>query len=112
MTQPDPGAREHAPPGPERLLAGLTPEQAQAVTYGFGPLLLLAGPGAGKTRTLTHRAAYLLASGQAKAVGDPRGHVQRSRCQRAAAAARRPARRNRRPRRDRSDVSLSLRAAA
>jgi DNA helicase-2/ATP-dependent DNA helicase PcrA len=66
MTNPHPGVREHAPPGPERLLAGLTPEQAQAVTFGAGPLLLLAGPGAGKTRTLTHRAAYLLAGGQAK----------------------------------------------
>ena len=65
MTQADPGVREHAPPGPERLLAGLTAEQAQAVTFGSGPLLLLAGPGAGKTRTLTHRAAYLLASGRA-----------------------------------------------
>ena len=66
MTNPNPGVRDHAPPGPERLLAGLTPEQAQAVTFGSGPVLLLAGPGAGKTRTLTHRAAYLLASGQAK----------------------------------------------
>ena len=66
MTDPFPGVRDHAPPGPERLLAGLTPEQAQAVTFGSGPLLLLAGPGAGKTRALTHRAAYLLASGQAK----------------------------------------------
>jgi DNA helicase-2/ATP-dependent DNA helicase PcrA len=66
MTQPNPGARDHGPPGTERLLAGLTPEQAQAVTYGPGPLLLLAGPGAGKTRTLTHRAAYLLASGRAQ----------------------------------------------
>ena len=66
MTDPFPGVRDHAPPGPERLLAGLTPEQAQAVTFGSGPLLLLAGPGAGKTRTLTHRVAYLLASGQAK----------------------------------------------
>ena len=66
MTQADPGVRDHAPPGTERLLAGLTPEQAQAVTFGSGPLLLLAGPGAGKTRTLTHRAAYLLASGRAQ----------------------------------------------
>jgi DNA helicase-2/ATP-dependent DNA helicase PcrA len=66
MNQPDPGERNHAPPGTERLLAGLTTEQAQAVTYGPGPLLLLAGPGAGKTRTLTHRAAYLLASGRAQ----------------------------------------------
>ena len=66
MTQPNPGMRDHAPPGPERLLAGLTSEQAQAVTFGSGPLLLLAGPGAGKTRTLTHRAAHLISSGQAK----------------------------------------------
>ena len=42
------------------------PEQAQAVTHGTGPLLLLAGPGAGKTRTLTHCAADLLASGRAQ----------------------------------------------
>ena len=66
MTLPDPGARGDAPPGTDRLLAGLTPEQTRAVTHGTGPLLLLAGPGAGKTRTLTHRAAYLLASGRAQ----------------------------------------------
>ena len=66
MIHPNPGVRDHGPPGTERLLAGLTPEQAQAVTFGSGPLLLLAGPGAGKTRTLTHRAAYLLASGRAQ----------------------------------------------
>jgi DNA helicase II / ATP-dependent DNA helicase PcrA len=66
MTQADLGMRDPAPPGTERLLVGLTPEQAQAVTFGSGPLLLLAGPGAGKTRTLTHRAAYLLASGRAQ----------------------------------------------
>src|SRR5690348_1750209 len=66
MNQADPGVRDHAPPGTECLLDGLTPEQTQAVTFGPGPLLLLAGPGAGKTRTLTHRAAYLLSSGQAK----------------------------------------------
>ena len=30
MNQADPGVRDHAPPGTERLLAGLTPEQAQA----------------------------------------------------------------------------------
>ena len=66
MTLPDPGVRDDAPPGTDRLLAGLTPEQTQAVTHGTGPLLLLAGPGAGKTGTLTHRAAYLLASGRAQ----------------------------------------------
>ena len=48
------------------LLAGLTPEQTAAVKHGSGPLLLLAGPGAGKTRTLTHRAAHLLATGRAR----------------------------------------------
>ena len=37
MTNPNPGVRDHAPPGTERLLAGLTPEQAQAVTFGAGP---------------------------------------------------------------------------
>jgi hypothetical protein len=39
MTHPDPGIRENAPPGTISLLAGLTPEQAQAVTHGAGPLL-------------------------------------------------------------------------
>src|SRR5947199_951668 len=66
MPHPEPERRTNAPPGPERLLAGLTPEQAQAVTHGTGPLLLIAGPGAGKTRTLTHRIAYLLDSEQAR----------------------------------------------
>jgi DNA helicase-2/ATP-dependent DNA helicase PcrA len=42
------------------LLQGLTAEQSNAVTYGSGPLLIIAGPGAGKTRTLIHRIAWLL----------------------------------------------------
>jgi DNA helicase-2/ATP-dependent DNA helicase PcrA len=46
-------------------LAGLTPEQSLAVRHGEGPLLIVAGPGTGKTRTLTHRVAHLLASGTA-----------------------------------------------
>ena len=65
MPHPEPERREHAPPG-NSLLDGLTPEQAQAVTHGTGPLLLIAGPGAGKTRTLTHRIAYLLQTWQAR----------------------------------------------
>jgi DNA helicase II / ATP-dependent DNA helicase PcrA len=48
------------------LLHGLTAEQAHAVTYGSGPLLIIAGPGAGKTRTLIHRIAWLLMSGLAR----------------------------------------------
>src|SRR5437764_5770703 len=66
MPHPEPERRTNAPPGPKRLLAGLTPEQDQAVTHGTGQLLLIAGPGAGKTRTLTHRIAYLLETGQAR----------------------------------------------
>jgi ATP-dependent DNA helicase UvrD/PcrA len=64
MPHPEPGRHDHAPSGTS-LLAGLTSEQAQAVTHGTGPLLLIAGPGAGKTRTLTHRIACLLESEQA-----------------------------------------------
>ena len=48
------------------LLEGLTAEQAHAVTYGSGPLLIIAGPGAGKTRTLIHRIAWLLTRGLAE----------------------------------------------
>ena len=46
--------------GRSSILAHLNPPQQAAVTYGEGPLLILAGPGSGKTRALTHRAAYLI----------------------------------------------------
>ncbi len=46
--------------GENPILAGLNPAQQKAVTHGGGPLLIAAGPGTGKTRTLTCRIAWLM----------------------------------------------------
>src|SRR5688572_13575539 len=44
----------------EQLLVGLNPSQLEAVTLQWGPSLIVAGAGSGKTTVLTRRVAYLV----------------------------------------------------
>jgi DNA helicase-2/ATP-dependent DNA helicase PcrA len=50
----------HSPAAAGSVLEGLDPDQRAAAGNGSGPLLIIAGPGTGKTRTLTHRIAHLV----------------------------------------------------
>ena len=43
-----------------KLLDGLNPSQREAVMHETGPLLIIAGPGSGKTRTVVHSIAYAI----------------------------------------------------
>ncbi|WP_179646942.1 UvrD-helicase domain-containing protein [Spinactinospora alkalitolerans] len=61
----DPALFPESPQDPNRrphgLLDGLDPDQRTAAERPGGPLLIVAGPGTGKTRTVTHRIAHLVA---------------------------------------------------
>ncbi len=59
-SQPSPKATK-IPPA-KQLLAGLNTEQRAAVLHQGSPILIAAGPGTGKTKTLVHRLAYQLAT--------------------------------------------------
>ncbi|MBW2103252.1 MAG: UvrD-helicase domain-containing protein, partial [Deltaproteobacteria bacterium] len=63
--EPSPGAEaeDHFDP----ILDPLNPEQREAVVSSRGHLLIVAGPGTGKTLTLTHRVAWLIREGRAQA---------------------------------------------
>jgi DNA helicase-2/ATP-dependent DNA helicase PcrA len=58
-----PRSRDAEPPPPRDLAAELNEEQAAAATFPDDPLLVIAGAGTGKTRTLVYRVAHLIERG-------------------------------------------------
>ena len=47
----------------QQWLNELNPRQLEAVTFGDGPLMVIAGAGSGKTKTLAYRVAHLISIG-------------------------------------------------
>ena len=84
-----PGAPTRPPSSPEALLDDLDPEQRQVATALSGPVAVIAGAGTGKTRAITYRVAYGVATGAynptsvlavtftTRAAGELRGRLQR-----------------------------------
>ena len=63
MTKTEEQQPESSSPAPVSWLDDLNPAQRKAVTHGEGPILVVAGAGSGKTRTLAYRVAWLVAQG-------------------------------------------------